>query len=98
MSLYADSLTKLRNQPLSTDLLQALTPFFTSCFGRIPPPAFGPLAFETFWKATYHGKQEFLRHIPAELKVCIKAFDDAFGGDLATGLSHDSESQSTVCP
>ena|ERR1700720_570200 len=96
MSLYTDSLAKLHHHPLSVEYLQILVPFLTSCFVRIPPPALGPLAFQTFWKATYHGKQEFLRDMPAKLKVCINAFDDAFGGDLAIGLSHDTESLSVV--
>lgn len=97
MSLYTDTLTKLRNHPLSVDLLRAFTPFFASAFSRIPPPALGPLAFQAFWKATYHGKDEFFREIPPKLRACLKAFDDAYGDDLAIGLSHDVESQS-VCP
>jgi hypothetical protein len=32
MSLYTDTLTKLRNHPLSVDLLRAFTPFFASAF------------------------------------------------------------------
>ena len=98
MSLYTDSLTKLRNHPLSVNFLQALTPFFASAFSRIPPPALGPLAFQTFWKATYYGKDKFFREIPPKLRACLKAFDDAYGDDLAMGLSHDVESQSAVCP
>jgi hypothetical protein len=97
MSLYADTLTKLRNHPLSADLLQALAPFFASAFVRIPSPAFGPLAFQAFWKATYHEKEEFFRDIPPKLRACLKAFDDAYGDNLAAGLSHDSDSQSMVC-
>jgi hypothetical protein len=97
MALYADLLVELRNQPLSEQLLEDLAPFFASSFSRIPPPALGPLAFQAFWKNSYYGKQEFLGDLPTQIKVCMKAFDDAYGEDLAIGLSHDSESQSTVC-
>lgn len=97
MSLYADSLDELCKQPLSVQFLEDLSPFLASSFTRIPAPALGPLAFQAFWRASYHRKEEFLHDIPARVKVCMKAFDDAFGSDLAIGLSHDSESQSTVC-
>jgi hypothetical protein len=99
MSLYADTLTKLANHPLSTITLRTLTPFFISAFARIPHPALGPLAFQTYWKATYYGKHEYIHHIPLKLRSCLKAFDDAYGDDLGKGLSHDpeSQSQSMVC-
>src|ERR1700741_2432628 len=96
MALYADLLVELRHQPLSNRLLRDLAPFFASSFSHIPPPALGPLTFQEFWKATYHAKQEFLKGLPTQIKVCMKAFDDVYGGDLAIVLSHDSESQSTV--
>lgn len=98
MSLYIDTLSKLRTLPPSTQFLQTLTPFLASSFVRIPPPALGPLAFQTFWKETYHAKQEFLPHVPPRLRVCVKAFDDAYGTDLAAGLGHDTESQLVVWP
>lgn len=97
ISIYIDSLVKLRNHTPSVETLNSLAPFFTSAFWRMPPPALGPLAFETFWKATYHEKPELLRHIPEKLKASIKGFDDAFGGGLTAGWSHDTESQITVC-
>lgn len=98
MALYADFLVALRNQPLSIQLLEDLAPLLSSSFFRIPPPALGPLAFQAFWKASYHRKEEFIKDIPTQIRVCMKAFNDAYGGDLAMGLSHDSESQSTACP
>ena len=58
--------------------------------------ASGPLAFEKFWKATYHGREDVLRDIPKKLRLCLKSFDDAYDRGLATGLSHDTQSQSTV--
>jgi hypothetical protein len=94
--LYRDSLTILRNLPPSSETLDDIAPFLAAAFEHIPPPALGPLAFESFWRSTYHitNKQQVI--YPGRIKLCLKAFDDVFGGDLSVGLSLDTESQITV--
>lgn len=76
--------------------MNALTPLLVSAFTQVRHGARGPLAFEKFWKATYHGREDVLHSIPKSLRLCLKSFDDAYDRGLATGLSHDTQSQSTV--
>ncbi|KAJ7069654.1 hypothetical protein C8F01DRAFT_1113489 [Mycena amicta] len=52
-----------------------------------------PDAFEKFWAASYHGRDELLQQCPPNLKTCLKAFTDVFGGSLAGGLSLEPHSQ-----
>ncbi|KAF7980499.1 hypothetical protein HWV62_38002 [Athelia sp. TMB] len=63
--------------------------------GRVPPPAICPLAFEAFWKGTFHNRTEFLNNLPVDIRDCLRAFDIGFGGHLGAGLPPDPESQST---
>lgn len=82
---------------MSTGMLHTLAPFLSSSFVRVPWPAHGPLAFQEFWRVTYLGKSDLLQDIPANVRDCLKALDDVYGGHLAAELSHDVESQSMVC-
>jgi len=78
-------------------MLYALSSFFASVFiHTIRPPALGPDAFEVFWRATYHGLDQFCKSYPESIKICLKGFAEACGGSLAAQLSPDTESQRTV--
>ena len=56
----------------------------------------GPLAFENFWRKTYHSQPHIKKQIPDNIRVCLKAFSDWRNNSLAEGISLDSQSQSTV--
>lgn len=71
-----------------------LEPFLASGFSRIPVPAIAPFAFEKFWRATYHGQTQFYDKLPPRIQSCLVCFASAYGGDLASGLSVSTESQS----
>ncbi|OAX38765.1 hypothetical protein K503DRAFT_740676 [Rhizopogon vinicolor AM-OR11-026] len=92
MSLYSDTLTVLERHPLSLDFLHAVESFLAAGFSRIVPPAFGPLAFERFWRATYHGRRQFSSGIPTGVVSLLSAFVMVFGGDLLAGVSLESQS------
>ena len=92
MSLYSDTLAVLERHPLSLDLLHSMEWFLAAGFSRIVSPALGPLAFERFWRATYHGR--FSSGFPAGIMSLLSALA-VYGGDLLAGVS--LESQSTVC-
>jgi hypothetical protein len=56
-------------------------------------PPIGPLAFEKFWRKSYHDQPEsFKRLIPEDLKTCLKAWSDHCGDSLAEGLADDTQS------
>ena len=80
----------------SLDTLDALNPLLVSAFTQVRHGASGPLAFEKFWKVTYHRREDVLYDIPKKMRLCLKSFDDAYDRGLATGLSHDMQSQSTI--
>ncbi|KAK7048529.1 GLOBIN domain-containing protein [Favolaschia claudopus] len=44
-------------------------------------------AFESFWRATYHGREEFYDLYPDNIKTSLKAMNDVYGGSLAANLS-----------
>jgi hypothetical protein len=94
--LYCSSLSVLSGLEPSIDTLQTLEPFLISAFTRIPDPAVGPLAFEDFWRKTYHSQPHIKKQIPDNIRVCLKAFSDWRNNSLAEGISLDSQSQSTV--
>ncbi|KAJ7442618.1 hypothetical protein FB451DRAFT_1297037 [Mycena latifolia] len=50
-------------------------------------------AFESFWRVTYHGRDEFYDLYPESIKTCLRAFGDIYGGSLAANLSLEDESQ-----
>ncbi|KAG5644893.1 hypothetical protein DXG03_007445 [Asterophora parasitica] len=95
-ALYCVPLDILRNLPRSRETLLAISPFLSSAFGRLTPSAMGPLAFSEFWRATYHGVDEYRPSYPDSLKACLMALTDAFGGSIADGLSINGPSQVTV--
>jgi len=94
MPLYSDTLAVLEQHPLSLGFLKSVEFFLAAGFSRIIAPALAPLAFEKFWRATYHGQHQFSSDIPAGVISVLKAFTTVFGGDLLAGIS--SNSQSTV--
>ncbi|KAG5650106.1 hypothetical protein H0H81_000747 [Sphagnurus paluster] len=94
--LYCGTLDVLRKIPLSAETLVALSPLLSAGFGRLTLSAMGPLAFADFWRATYHGIEEYRASYPDCLKACLLGLADAYGGSLADGLSAHGESQLTV--
>ncbi|KAG2082816.1 hypothetical protein BD769DRAFT_1543347, partial [Suillus cothurnatus] len=92
MPLYSDTLAVLEQHPLSLGFLKSVEFFLAAGFSRIIAPALAPLAFEKFWRATYHGQHQFSLDIPAGVISVLKAFTTVFGGDLLAGISSDSRS------
>ncbi|KAG1885022.1 hypothetical protein F4604DRAFT_1729088 [Suillus subluteus] len=92
MPLYSDTLAVLERHPLSLDFLNSVEFFLAAGFSRIIAPALAPLAFEKFWRATYHGQHQFSSDIPAGVISILKAFTTVFGGDLLAGFPSDSQS------
>ncbi|KII86624.1 hypothetical protein PLICRDRAFT_177378 [Plicaturopsis crispa FD-325 SS-3] len=93
--LYECVLSALRNVPVSTETLHAMSPILSAAFVRAPPPAHGPLAFEKFWRATYYCATEIEIEYPDSIKTCLRAFDDVYDRGLAAGLSIETDSQMT---
>ncbi|EIN13013.1 hypothetical protein PUNSTDRAFT_131239 [Punctularia strigosozonata HHB-11173 SS5] len=97
--LYANTLDQLRRLPAHQNNLDAIAPFLGSVFHRnpLPVPLFGPDAFGTYWQETYAGIVNI--HVPPELKDCVHAYVEAFGGDVTISesqLSSSSPSTDTV--
>ena len=100
MSCYENILGILHRSPPDLPTLHLLAPFLASAFVRIPPPARGPMAFKKFWDDTYKGSGVSFsagdaQRYPSEIRGCLKAFHEAFGGDPPTGITFGS-SQTTV--
>ncbi|KAJ7505135.1 hypothetical protein B0H11DRAFT_1977000 [Mycena galericulata] len=49
-------------------------------------------AFERFWRATYHGREEFYALYPESIKLSLRSFGELFGGSLAADLSMETDS------
>lgn len=95
--VYCGILDALRSEKPSLDTLKSISAFLVSAFEHRPPSDVGTLAFNKFWRATYHGIAEYRPFYSELLKACLLGFQDAYGGSIATGLSAYSESQKTVC-
>ncbi|KAF8171995.1 hypothetical protein K438DRAFT_1852045 [Mycena galopus ATCC 62051] len=50
-------------------------------------------AFESFWRVTYHGRDEFYDLYPESIKTSLKAFAEFFENSLADGLPPENHSQ-----
>ncbi|KAF4593329.1 hypothetical protein EYR38_009043 [Pleurotus pulmonarius] len=96
--IYCSVLDSLQRLPPTADTIIDFGDFFTSAFVRVPSPALGPKAFRAFWQTTFHAKHEFVAIYPDSLKQCLKAFDEAAGGDLGMGLSLETTSDMTPTP
>ncbi|KAL0961384.1 hypothetical protein HGRIS_006337 [Hohenbuehelia grisea] len=96
MPIYCHSLDLLKTLPPSPECLQDLSKFLASAFVHFPRPALGPVAFRDFWTMKYHGIDDIYRECPEDVKECIRAIDEAYGGNLAVGFSMDSESDLTT--
>lgn len=96
MPLYSDTLAVLERHPLSLDFLYSIEFFLAAGFSRIIAPALAPLAFERFWRATYHGQHQFTSDVPAGVISMLTAFTTVFGGDLLTGFPSNSQSTSSL--
>ena len=101
MSCYENILEILRMSPPDLPTLHLLAPFLASAFVRIPPPARGPMAFKRFWDDTYKGSNisfsaEDSQRYPLEIRGCLKAFHEVFGGDPPTGITFGSSQTTTV--
>lgn len=101
MSCYENILEVLRKSPPDLPTLHLLAPFLASAFVRIPPPARGPMAFKRFWDDTYKGSNISFsagdaQRCPLEIRKCLKAFHEVFGGDPPTGITFGSSQTTTV--
>ncbi|KAF9783539.1 hypothetical protein BJ322DRAFT_160279 [Thelephora terrestris] len=100
MSCYESILDVLHKSPPDLPTLHLLAPFLASAFVRIPPPARGPIAFKKFWDDTYKGSNASFaagdaQRYPSEIRGCLKAFHEAFGGDPPTGITFGSSQTTT---
>ncbi|KAF9499380.1 hypothetical protein BDN71DRAFT_1442012 [Pleurotus eryngii] len=96
--VYCSVLNSLQRLPPTADTIIDFGDFLTAAFIRVPSPALGPKAFRAYWQATFHGRHEFVAVYPDSLKQCLKAFDEAAGGDLGMGLSLETASDMTPTP
>lgn len=101
MSCYETVLDVLHKSPPDLSTLHLLAPFLASAFVRIPPPARGPMAFKRFWDDTYKGSNasfsaEDAQRYPSEIRGCLKAFYEVFGGEPPTGITFGSSQTTTV--
>jgi hypothetical protein len=101
MSCYENILEVLHKSPPDLPTLHLLAPFLASAFVRIPPPARGPMAFKKFWDDTYKGSNISFsvgdaQMYPPEIRGCLKAFHEVFGGDPPTGITFGSSQTTTV--
>ncbi|KAF9648014.1 hypothetical protein BDM02DRAFT_2449398 [Thelephora ganbajun] len=101
MPCYENILDVLHKSPPDLPTLHLLAPFLASAFVRIPPPARGPMAFKRFWDDTYKGSNVSFspgdaQRYPLEIRGCLKAFHEAFGGDPPTGITFGSSQTTTV--
>ena len=91
----------LQKSPPDLPALHLLAPFLASTFARIPPPARGPMAFKRFWDDAYKGSNVTFssgdaQRYPSEIRGCLKAFHEVFGGDPPTGVTFGSSQTTTV--
>jgi len=101
MPCYETVLDVLQKSPFDLSTLHLLAPFLASAFARIPPPARGPMAFKRFWDETYKGSNVTFssgdaQRYPSEIRECLKAFHEVFGGDPPTGVTFGSSQTTTV--
>lgn len=101
MSCYENILELLQKLPPDLPTLRLLAPFLASAFVRIPPPARGPIAFKRFWDETYKGSNISFsagdaEGYPPEIRGCLKAFHEVFGGEPPTGITFGSSQSTTV--
>ncbi|KAF8636204.1 hypothetical protein AX17_003691 [Amanita inopinata Kibby_2008] len=96
-AVYCNTLDRLCYQKPTLELLKALSPFLVAVFNakQIPEPALGPLAFENFWRATYHEINVFRGSYPEDVKACLKTLSLAWGNSSGGSLVSSSESQKT---
>lgn len=97
IAIYCSSLDKLALLEPSITILNAIAPFIQSVFVRVR--GHGPLAFHTFWRATYHTRLDIpQKDYPLLIQTCLKAWADFCEDSLADGISLDSLSLSEETP
>lgn len=90
--LYKRPLEILYEVEQSIATLTEIAHLLQSAFLRIRGD--GVLAFNTFWRATYHPRKDIPRDAyPAPIKACLKAWSDFCDDSLADDIV-DSQSQS----
>lgn len=94
--MYLNSLEVLQPHEPHVEVLVSLTPFLVSSFKRESTKALGPLAFEKFWRSTYHKHPHFSPRYPEQIKLCLRALCDVMGGSLDANLSLDIDVQHRV--
>ncbi|KAF9479941.1 hypothetical protein BDN70DRAFT_658726 [Pholiota conissans] len=98
--LHDEIVTLLYKQPL--DILSRVEPsiaaltdlanFISSIFVHIRGD--GVFAFQTFWRTTYHARQDIPKNLyPAQIKACLQAWSDFCDDSFADDIASDSGSQ-----
>jgi hypothetical protein len=98
MSLYGEALELLKKQPPNMAALHELAPFLVSAFGRIPPPALGPMAFKRYWDTTYQGLVVERGSYPLSIEGCLIAYHEVYGGDPPMGINVGGWESTTDTP
>jgi hypothetical protein len=94
--VYCRALDCMRGLELSLERLIVISPFLATAFVRVPHPALGPVAFEKFWRGTYHELRHYMPSYPDCLKACLMGIADVCGGSVGEGLSMGTDTQTTV--
>lgn len=95
-TLYCEALLLLAELEPSVTVLETLSLFFVSSFARVSEGAYGPLAFEQFWRTNYHGREELIKSCPVNIQACLKAWSDFVDDSLGDPFSLCSVSQGSV--
>lgn len=90
--LYEACLAILAKFPPSLEILCTFEELICSGFDRATDEELGPIAFVSFWDATYSRCREIQTACPAGLRTLLKSLNDSWGIH-ASGLEHDTESQ-----
>lgn len=94
MPLYQTSLERITDHEFTPDSLEAIAPFLSSAFKRMPPPAIGPTVFKEFWDVVRPRVTLPSSRLPEDFKQALRINHDFFGGHLPSDMSYDSQSQS----
>lgn len=80
------------------DSITEFTGILTSVFNKepIPHPANGVLAFKGFWEMVSPGLEFTNGTCPGNMRLCVQALSDAFGGDIPDWMQSGSLATSSV--
>ncbi|KAI0826919.1 hypothetical protein BC628DRAFT_1436598 [Trametes gibbosa] len=92
--IYCDALRRLRDVPITLEILAALAHFLSSAFVHVPKPGHGPVAFSEFWTHVQPSLKGTRASYPEEIKTALYACRDVFGSSHSEDPSFDTESHS----